>query len=95
MGIVIYQNGKKAAQNTLERVKTEQSEALLRNKVGSLLLKVYNSDKRYKKLENQKQQFKYIYREIKTTIDTLDITFGGGLDERLLSNGFHPLLPCK
>jgi len=90
--VVMYQNGKKYAQRQGERLIMEESNKSLKAERDSLQVEVYNSKQRNKQLEIKKSKIKIIYREIKTTIDTIS---NGGLDDRLLSSGFHPMLPCK
>ena len=89
---IMYRDGKKHAERATERLIIEEKNVLLEIRVDSLKVEVNNSRIRNNQLRIKKQRIKYIYREIKTTIDTISI---GGLDDRLLANGFHPLLPCE
>lgn len=90
--VVMYQNGKKDAHRQGERLRIEEHNESLKAERDSLQLEVYNSEQRNQQLKIKKSKIKIIYREIKTTIDTIS---NGGLDDRLLSNGFHPMLPCE
>ena len=88
--VVMYQNGKKAAQRQGERLRIEESNEALKADRDSIATELLNEKEETNYWKNKKQ-IKIIYREkIRTIIDTITDVSG-----RFRANGFHPVSPCK
>ena len=94
MGIVIYQNGKKAAEKASERLIIEHQSKIRKVRIRQLEDSLTMNGIELQYIRKEKQRIKIIYREIPNIINNMS---ADELDSSLVADGFHPveMCPCK